>query len=430
MKKGLRAIRLMLLAIIAGILAIPIPAFAIADPDSPPQINAVYVYQDLLETGDVGVLVDHFLDYAVPPTETVTEAFMVVFIDTDGTTQLRAVAPYTFLPPGDNGYGRGQSWIYFSAADATTFGLTSANKALYRIWLVGNPTLAWPTTPPKTIGSIDDWFTTGDPHVLLAQRILGLGIQLETIWSLDIVEQTALGTRLTTTGEQYFQGVITNLRSLAPAAFSSATYNQSVQDINGATSFGAIMANGTGTVAGSPITLVSGTQLVNVTVAGTFTLTLNKGTVGTISSVGGGGTVNGSPVSLVAGVNTVTVPGGGIGNLSVTVALQNTQTQIDSGITGTAFDASTAAAQWGMSREMFTGLAWLAVSIIICAAVYNMQSKQGINLGGGKVVLLVFDLCIIGGAVLSLIPILVAILLFIGFGVLTAYVLFFKYANV
>jgi len=51
---------------------------------------------------------------------------------------------------------------------------------------------------------------------------------------------------------------------------------------------------------------------------------------------------------------------------------------------------------------------------------------MGLGGGSGKTVMIVFDICIIGGAVLGLLDILVAVLLFIGFGILTGYVLFFR----
>jgi len=397
---------------------------AIADPDSPPQVSAVYVYEDLLEDGDAGVLVDYYLDYAATPSETATDAYMAVFVDVDGVTQLKSVAPYTFV---GSGYGRGLIWIYFTADEVTTYSIDSVNVTLYDVWLVGNPTLAWSGDPPKTIASVDYWQTTGDTAVLLALRVLYYADVLELIWSLDMIEVTALGNRLTAVGESYFENVIPNLRVMAPAAFSAGEYPPIMEDLDYSTSFGAIMTNSTGNVTGSPITLAEGANTVNVTAVGTFTLLLSRGTSGNVTD--GTGTVTGSPVDIVYGTNTITVPGGGAGTLIVTVNLQDTQTDITSTIIGTGLDLTTVATRFGMSRAMFSGLVWLVVSIIICAATYRVGLREGIP-GGRKVVMIVFDLCIVGGAVLALLPILVAVLMFIGFGAFTGYVLFFKHANV
>ena len=135
----------------------PMPALAIADPLSPPQISRVDVYN--FTDGSVGVLIDYYLDYVAPfPADTATESYLAIFIDADGTTQLKAVAPYTFQA---SGYKRGMVWISFTATEATTFGLDSGLIASYRIWLMGNPALVWlpGPLPPKTVATIDEWTT-------------------------------------------------------------------------------------------------------------------------------------------------------------------------------------------------------------------------------------------------------------------------------
>lgn len=427
----IKKITICLLVIMALLVIFPAVVLAIADPDSPPKVPAVYVYQDLLEDGDAGILVEYYLDYAVNPDENVTEAYLVIFIDTDGTTQLKAVAPYTYQ---DDGYGQGLAWVYFTAAEVTTLGIDEANEALYRVWLTGNPTLTWVGDPPKTIASVDSWTTSDDGSIatLFALRVLTYADILELAWSIDLIEDTPLGSRLTTAGEAYFTNVIQSLRQIAPACFSAGEFDPTLEDIDYTTEFGATMTNGTGTVIGSPITLAEGANVVNVTVAGTFTLQLERGTEGTVAN--GTGTVNGSPVDIVYGLNTITVPGGGTGTLTVTVTLVNTQSNVDDTIIGTGLDLTTVATLFGMSRAFFSGIVWIGITVIICAAVYRMgQSRSDVYIGGersGKAVLLVFNICIIGGGVLGLLPVLVAVLMFIGSGALTGYVLFYRGANV
>tara|TARA_Y100000310_G_scaffold166912_2_gene166623 strand:+ start:4055 stop:5320 length:1266 start_codon:yes stop_codon:yes gene_type:complete len=421
----MRILRALLLALML-LFSLAMPVSAIADPDTPPSINAVYVYNDLLEDGDAGILIDYFLDYAVPPTETATEAYMGIFIDTDGSTQLRSVAPYAYQ---NDGYDRGLIWIYFTAAEVTANSIDVASIALYEVWLVGNPTLSWPGDPPKTTAGIDYWQPVGtDTGVLLALRVLFYADLLEIGWAVDLIQTTSLGSRLTTLGADYFENVIPNLRTIAPSAFASGQSEPTLEDIDYSTDFGATMTDGTGTVTGSPITLVAGANTVTVTGVGTFTLILERGTVGTVAN--GTGTVTGSPVALVYGTNTITVPGGGAGTLIVTVNLDDTTSDLDTAVTGTGFDLTTVATRFGMSRWMFSGLVWLAISIIICSCVYGMNERRQGFLGSGKVVMIVFDICIIGGTVLGLMHPLVAVLLFIGFGALSGYVLFFKGAHV
>ena len=488
-----RCLRLLGVLGILGLLAMlisPISVLAIADPDTPPQVSAVYVYEDLLEEGDTGVLIDYYLDYSSTPNETATEAYMAVFIDTDGATQLQTVAPYTFV---GSGYGRGLIWMYFSEAETTTDNLSSTNQALYEIWLMGNPALDWDGDPPKTIAGIDYWQTTGDASVLLALRVLYYADVLELIWALDMVEVTSLGSRLTSVGASYFENVITNLRTMAPAAFSAGQYDPVMEDLDYTTSFGAILTNGTGTAAGSPIALspeysagtarfingnaevtgyatewnatmegaaieytadgvaytvltVAGsdnltltipyanaggtgaytmTNNVDVTGLGTFTIVLNRGTSGNATS--DVCTVTGGTVYLVAGTNTINTETA-IGNIVVAVEQVDTQAQITDTITGTALDLTEVAARFGMSRLLFSGFVWLAITIVICAGTYRLGEQGGMR-GGGKVVMLIFDLCIIGGAVLGLLSMVVAVLMFIGFGALTGYVIFFRGAH-
>jgi len=403
-----------------------IPVYAINDPDSPLEVNAVYAYENTEGAGDLGVLVDINIEYTTTPDETVTEAYLVIFVDTDGVTQLKSVAPYTFTA---SGYGRNMAWIHFTPAEVTTYGLDSANIALYEIWLVGNPTLAWTGDPPKTIANIDDWQTITDPSTLIALRVLYYADVLELAWSLDLIEITSLGNRLTTLGADCFENIITNLRDIAPACFSAGTTEPIYEDIDYSTTCNATMTNGTGIVTGSPINMGDGTTTVTVTGAGTFTIELMQGTVGTIED--NGGAVVGSPVDLVAGTNTVTVNIGDEGTLDVTLELVNTETSIWALTIGTAFDLTDVATAFGMSRGVFSGLIWLVVTIIICAAANRVtDASDQTNVSSSKITMLLFDVCIVGGAVLGLIPLLPAVLLFISFGAFTGYIIFFRGANI
>lgn len=428
--------RLTAVLLVVVLLLPTMQVLAIDDPDNPPQILAVYVFEDLLEDGDLGVLIDYYIDYTIAgtPTETVTESYLASFIDVDGTTQLGTVAPYTFVYGGyiENGYYRGNVWIYFTAVEVNNAFITVANEALYTVWLMGNPTVesGWTGDPPKTSAGIDDWRTDGegDPAVLLAQRVLSLAVAVGQAWDLVLIGDTVLGSRLTTIGEAYYPNVINNLRNIAPTCFAVSTYTQTQEDIDYSTTFGAIIEDSTGTVAGSPITLDSGANNIPVTGAGTFTVELEKGTVGTAESIAGGCTIVGSPAALVAGTNTITSDLAGTNDFLVTVNLVNTATGLEALVDGGVFDLTDLAIEFGMTRWMLSGLVWLVVSILICAATYKLGSKQ-LGTGIGKGVLLVFNVCIIAGTMLGLLNPVVAILLFMGFGFLTAYVLFFRGAS-
>lgn len=570
MKRYLRLLSTAILIILCVLAVFPAPVLAISDPDSPPSVSSVHVYN--LTDGGVGVLIDYYLDYdftapitGTPiPTETATAAFMVTFVDTDNITQLKSVAPYTFT---HSGYGRGLIWIRFTATEVSTFGLTSANATLYKIWLTGNPTLAWAGDPPKTIAGIDLWNTAGSTATLLALRVLYLADQLELAWSLDIIGETAVGSRLTTLGAGYFTNVIPDLRTLAPTCFSDTETDPDYTAISYDTTFGATASNGTATITGSPVTLNPRITLTNSSfesknpptgwtlegAGATFTRSAAQAKVGTYSGlltragancdiyqslnatayrgkvvtlgtwvyataanrarlalddnvgaivysayhtgvagwefltvpytvnvaadwllpygyvdtgdtsayfdgailVSGNNTINtgatvgtivfdlagwtfgtvtnmtgiiaGSPVTINPGVNTLTVTGAG--KFFVDVGVVDTVTKLEESVIGTGLDLTALATAFGMSRWFLSGLVWILITIIICAAVYRAEKDSdgfGVSTGGSKVIILVFTVCAIGGTLLGLLHPMVAALLFIGSGAMIGYVFFFK----
>ena len=406
---------LMMLFLIAS------PVLAIADPDTVPSVNAVYVYE--FDDGSVGVLVDYYLDYAVLPSETATAAYLAVFYDTVSATQFKAVAPYTFV---DSGYGRGLVWIPFTAAEVTALGIASVNITDYEIWLTGNPTLAWAGDPPKTVAAIDQWNSTGDMSVLLALRVTYYADVLELAWSLDMVEATSIGNRLTATGESYFENVILGLRVLAPNAFASSTSDPGYTPISYVTTFGATATSGTATIVGSPFTLVEGTNTIDTGVTvGTIILDLADWTYGTIDD--DAGTIANTPIDLTPGVNTLTVTGAG--TFTVVVAPVTSATLYDASVTGTGLDMTGLGTIFGMSRWMISGLVWMAITVLICVATYSRSKKADTfaDAGGAtKVTVLLFTISTVGGTLLGLLHPLVSAMLFILCGAFIGYVLFFR----
>ncbi|MGR3295863.1 MAG: hypothetical protein ACUZ8A_06515 [Candidatus Bathyanammoxibius sp.] len=426
-----RKLRYLLCVLFAVILALvpAAPALAIDEPDDPPEVPAVFVFEGLLEPGDVGIFVEYFLDYTIAgiPAETVTESFLVVFVDTDGTTQLRTVAPFAF---DSKGYGPGIAWMYFTAAEATTLGLNSADQALYRIWLTGNPTLTWVPgpDPPKTISTIDIWHTAGDMNVLLALRVLTEAQTLGTAWALDLIEITSIGNRLTRDGESYFENAIPNLRNLAPAVFSAGTTVPTQEDIDFTTLFGAVV---TGTiVVGSPVTLVDGANVISVTGVGDFVAELEQGTVGTVTS--GTATVTGSPAAIVAGTNTLTVTAtpGPPDTVTIDVTLEDTTTALEDSVIGTGLDLTPLADLWGVSRWLLSGIVWMVVTILIIAGVFKVTPGRFGAASGGKVLLPTLVICLIAGSLLGLLKPLVVVTAFILLtGFFVGYVLLFRGAS-
>jgi hypothetical protein len=183
-------------------------------------------------------------------------------------------------------------------------------------------------------------------------------------------------------------------------------------DANDRLTFAALTA-----AVGEGDTYTLGFTSVNVTATGTFTIVLTRGTVGVL--VNNTGVATGSPISLVAGTNNVTVTGNGL----FTVALYTSDAQSTAAdkSAGSGFDMSGVADKFGMSTGLFSGLVWIGISLYACAKLPPEMGKSR---------MMVFDVMMVGGGVMSFMPLLLPTLLFIGAGVFIGYIIFFRTANV
>lgn len=419
-----RVVRQLLVALLGGILllAAASPALAIDDPDAL-ELRGAYVYEDCLEDGDVGVFLDYYIDYGTLPSEVVTEAFLTIFLDTDGATQLAATAPYSYV---DRGFGRGISWIYFTAAQAETYSLDGADIDDYRVCLAGNPTVpsGWAGDPPVVTTTLDYWQDGGSTATLLGLRVIAYADLLGTTWGLALTEATTVGYRLSDLGAEYFTNAIPNLRQMAPNIFLEGTIYPEDTEIDYTVEFGAVISDITGTLYTSPTVLTEGANEVTVNISGTFNLELENGTVATVTS--GTATVTGSPVDAVAGDNTITTTSNG--TIFIEAELHSTQTTLDDFVLGTAFDLTDLGEHFGMSRLWISGVVWAIVTLLVCAAVYVRTAKDPDR--ASKVTFVVFDVCIVGGAMLGMLSLLVAVLVFLACNAFIGYILFFKPANI
>lgn len=209
-------IGILLLAVASPVLA------AITHPDTL-SIDSVQVYRHCLETDDQLYLIEYTIDYTgaypdVYPSESTSEAWLARLMNL-GTVELGVAAPYAYYQIG---YGKGLVAIYFTEADAPPLWDTLN----YSIQLTGNPTLDWGASVPETtVGTFDSWSdstSVSSTQDELASKLLYLADILEIAWSVDMVETTPVGTRLTTYGEDYLTNVIPNLRTMCPGVFSSA----------------------------------------------------------------------------------------------------------------------------------------------------------------------------------------------------------------
>ncbi len=422
MRKAQCGIRLSaaLLVALAGLLSLATPVFAIANPASASQIRAVNAYRDLLETGDIGILIDEYIDYAALPTETADAGYIIILLDTTGA-QIKSTTPVPFTTNANKGYRRGAAWIYFSATEVTSLGVVWGSA--YTIKISGNPALTWVPGPvpssTSTPGSLSWSILSGSTqeHAELAQRIVTLAAQYATAWPLTLmVTQTSPGvTKLDTNGQQYFLSVIPGCALAAPDAFSSTLLAPIIEDLTYSSTFNGTVANLGGTITGSPFTLILGPNNINVTGLGTLTVTLSKGVAGTAST--DVCTVAGTPVTIVAGTNIITTTTA-LGNIVITLTSTTTQSNILTNLIGTPLDMTALGAAFGMSRFWVSSIGWFfGMGLFLYYVVKYL---------GTKVALIFCDALIVFGGLLGMLPLLLTVGLFIIAGVLTGFVLFYN----
>jgi len=196
-----------------------------ANPDSTPTISGgvlgINVYRNLLESGDMGMLVYMNIPYASTPTDPATESFMVQLLSSDNATIIGQTTGYAY---NDLGYGYTNYWMYFSAADSVTWG------AAYILRLTGNPAIfSSPPTYDFVLGAGD--YTSSTTQAAnreeLESRILAISADLFLRWSLTsttkLTKEGESGTVLSALGETYWRGVIYGCQAFAPGIFEYGT---------------------------------------------------------------------------------------------------------------------------------------------------------------------------------------------------------------
>lgn len=200
----MRRLFVVVVLICVALLLAATPVLAVANPDSI-SIGDVYVFEDVLEAGDVLVYVRYDVDYAVEPSEDADETFQMAIYGTNGIT-LIAVRPLNY-------YQENIISIYLSAATNT---LTTGGA--YYIRIMGNPAIfamLENVTMDTRVLTGGDWYTAAElGGIMLTQA----GI-LQTDWSITLLANDLLNT----TGATYFLKAIPNLSTMAPNIFGTVT---------------------------------------------------------------------------------------------------------------------------------------------------------------------------------------------------------------
>jgi len=210
-KKLIRVLSALAFALILS-LSLSTSVLAISNPTTGPTIERVDVYRHCLETNDMLILVQYYIDYIADPDESITEAYLGRFMS--GATELANVAPYSFY---NLDYNHGVFSMYFSEVEAPDWNGT------YTVVFEGNPTLAWVGgVPSVSTTTLNKHSTTTQraTEIILGTMIMSIATQLSNYWSVELVESVATGNVLSSYGEQYFANVIPNIRTMVPNIFS------------------------------------------------------------------------------------------------------------------------------------------------------------------------------------------------------------------
>jgi len=220
---------------------------AISNPDTL-AIVTIRAYDGLVESGDMVFVVYYTIDYASPPTERATEAFLVRFFS--GSTELQSTSPYAYV---NNGYSDGVVAFYFSSSQVTDLGLVWEGS--YTIKVQGSPGLF--VVPPVVSSGSIVWVNRLVTMTRFKEHTIGSARDLEVTWApltepdVILVQETPDGPAFTRIGDDYFTNSIPNLRVIAPDLFSSrvaspafddrvhdTTYSEGLQTFWDGTSFG------------------------------------------------------------------------------------------------------------------------------------------------------------------------------------------------
>jgi hypothetical protein len=184
-------------------------------PTASPTIISIKCFQDVLASTDFLLLFQYRIPYGTIPTpETADQLYTFSMLDNTGTTDYGDVHPY---PYKGGGYNYGLSGIYFAPGFAPSW---SGN---YQIRIMGDPILfsiAGLTAPITytTIlpGDFDTSTTTADAKIAVGNYLVITCQSLQSSWATTLLSSSDTGVILSTTGQAYIMGIITNITYMAP----------------------------------------------------------------------------------------------------------------------------------------------------------------------------------------------------------------------
>ena len=199
-----------LLAILVLLLAVPVAA-QVADPDSI-SLNSVRIYQNLVETGDWLIVIEHEVMYASEPVEEPDDLFLVALVVGGHVQASRGVVDYQHHVGS----------IYLTAERVADLSLTWGGAYVVRV--MGNPVFFTPTEGVNMASmalSGGHWVTGSQTQSrqYLGDRVIVLAKILQTSWGIELVTSNDL---LNSVGRSQFLRAIPGLDGICPQIFQVA----------------------------------------------------------------------------------------------------------------------------------------------------------------------------------------------------------------
>ncbi len=208
---------------VLGLIFLPLivfvtPAKAILQPTTSPTLSNFHINRNLVTTGDWLIYATYNIPYtpaASVPNVTADETFIFSLMNASGTTELGAVAPYSYSE-FNNGYNEGNVFFY---SDGT--GLTWGTQYLIR--LSENPAqfaspTHWDFPIPATAYTSSTSQSANQAEV--AANVLSMAKTLEKAFGHTMTEPSAGGTVLYNPyGEKYYRGACPGIQAMAPVLF-------------------------------------------------------------------------------------------------------------------------------------------------------------------------------------------------------------------
>ena len=199
-----RILRGLIIGVVATLLFVS-PVLAIDNPETT-SLGDVYVFEDVLETGDILVYVRYDVSYAVEPDEAAEDTFIMAIYGTDGTTLL-------FTRPL-NYYQHNITSVYLSAAANTL-----VSGSAYYVRVMGSPALFELSEGVNMSTRVlveGDYRTAIDlGGIMIAQAVI-----LDADWGTTLLTASD---RLNSTGSYYFRKAVPGLSTMAPEIFEVST---------------------------------------------------------------------------------------------------------------------------------------------------------------------------------------------------------------